>query len=173
MLSSENSETTLPLSDTNCLVMRPVPADSGLAVREISLAEVETLNLRIYGWADKYVFAKSQATLDAVRAASRRRPADVIRPKPFCQVALLEPDPDDVSLAEANVRRGWPAQLPNDRGELRDYVVIPSDEPNPDLWKLTDDLTERRARKRAGVGPNEPCDGRITNRPLHPLDISQ
>lgn len=59
VLSSENSETTLPLSDTHCLVMRPVPAASGLSVREISPAHVETLNLRIYGWADKYVFAKN------------------------------------------------------------------------------------------------------------------
>ena len=171
-VSSENSETTLPLSDTHCLVMRPVPAASGLTMREISKSEVENLNLRMYGWADTYVFAKTQSALDAVRAASRRRPANVIRPRPLCQVALLEPDPADDSLANANLRRGWPAQLRNERGELRDYIVIPIDEPHPDLRKQADELTEHRARKRAGIEPHEPFHGRITNHPVHPLDIS-
>ena len=138
-VSSENSETTMPLSDTHCLVMRPVPAGSGLTTREISASEVEALNLRIYGWGDKYVFAKTQRALDATRAASRRRPANVIRPRPFCQVALLEPDPDDDSLATANLRRGWPPQLRNEQGELCDYIVIPTDKPHPDLRKLADD----------------------------------
>jgi hypothetical protein len=57
----------------------------------------------MYGWADKHVFAKSQTTLDAVRVVS---PADVIRPKPFCDVVLLEFDVGDLSLADANVARG-------------------------------------------------------------------
>jgi hypothetical protein len=93
----------------------------------------------------------------------------VIRPRPFCQVALLEPDPDDNSLAEANLRRGWPAHLRNENGDLRDYIVIPDDKPHAELWKLADELTERRA----GIGPNEPVEGRIINQPLHPLEISE
>jgi Protein of unknown function (DUF4238) len=94
LLSSESTEVTVPLTDMNCLLMRPVPGDCGLAVLEISADEIEILNLRTYGWADKHVFAKTQATLESVRVASRRRPARVIRPRPFCQVALLEPDPE-------------------------------------------------------------------------------
>jgi hypothetical protein len=172
LLSSENSETTVPLSDECCLLMRPVPASSGLTVSEISTDDVETLNLRMYGWAEKYVFAKTQGALAAVRIASRRRPGDVIRPKPFCQVALVQADPNDGSLAEANRRRGWPAQLCNAEGELCDYIVIPTDKPHADLWKLADEMTERRARKRADIGPDEPVEGRIINKPLHPLDIS-
>lgn len=173
LLSSESTEVTVPLTDMNCLLMRPVPGDCGLAVREISADEIEILNLRTYGWADKHVFAKTQATLESVRVASRRRPARVIRPRPFCQVALLEPDPDDSSLAEANLRRGWPAHLRNESGDLRDYIVIPDDKPHAELWKLADELTESRARKRAGIGPNEPVEGRIINQPLHPLGISE
>jgi hypothetical protein len=171
ILSSEKSETTVPLSDTACLVMRPVPMGGGLTVRDASAHEIETINLRMYGWADEYVFAKTQDALVAVRTAARRRPADVIRPKPFTQVALLEPDPDDNSLAEVNRRRGWPPQLLNERGEPRDYVVIPSDTPHPELWKLLDELTIRRARKRAGIGADESFEGRIINKPLHPLDV--
>jgi len=38
--------------------------------------------------------------LVATRLAVRRRPVDVIRPKPFTPVALLEPDPDDRSLID-------------------------------------------------------------------------
>jgi hypothetical protein len=57
-------------------------------------------------------------------------------------------------------------------GELRDYIVIPVDKPYADLWRQADELTERRALKRAGIAPNEPFHGRITNHPVHPLDIS-
>ena len=79
--------------------------------------------------------------------------------------------PDDSSLAEGNRRRRWPAQLPNAKGELCDYIVIPGDRPNAKERALADELTERRARKRAGVGPDEPFEGRIINEPLHPLDL--
>jgi hypothetical protein len=171
ILGSENSETTVPLSDTACLLMRPMPMGCRLTVREASAHEVETINLRTYGWADEYVFGRTQQTLVAVRTAARRRPADVIRPTPFTQVAILEPDPDDNTLADANRRRGWPPQLPNERGELRDYIVIPTDRPHPELLALADELTERRARKGAGVGAGESFKGRIINNPLHPLDL--
>jgi hypothetical protein len=96
----------------------------------------------------------------------------VIRPKPFCEVILIEPDPDDTSLVEDNRRRGWPPRLPNPLGEPRDYVVIPVDRPYPELWKLADDLAERRARKRVGIGEDEPLVGQITNTPMHPLDLA-
>lgn len=173
LLSSAHVEVTVPLSDTDCLLIHPGFADAALDMREVTADRIELINLRTYGWAQKYVFGKSQATLQAVRVAARRHPARVIRPKPFCHLALLECDPDDNSLAEANVRRGWPARLPNDAGELRDYIVIPDDEPHAELWTLADELAERRARKRAGVSSTEPVEGRIVNRLLHPLDISE
>lgn len=125
------------------------------------------LNLRTYGWADEYVFARTQETLVVMRKAARKRAADVVRPKPYSQTILLEPDPDDNSLAEANVHRGWPPYMPNERAEPCDYIVIPNDKPHPELRALADNLTERRARKRAGVRPDEPFEGRIINHPLH------
>jgi hypothetical protein len=162
----------MPLSDDACLLMRPFPTGCGMTVQEVSAQDVETINLRTLGWADEYVFGKKQDALVTVRLAARRRPADVIRPKPFTQVALLEPDPDDTSLIDANRRRGWPPQLPNDRGELRDYIVIPCDTPHPELRAYADELAERRARKRAGVAADEPIEGHLIHNAIHPLDIS-
>jgi hypothetical protein len=125
----------------------------------------EAARVRTYGWADEYVFGRTQDALAAVRTAARRRPADAVRPKPFTQVALFETDPDDDSLAEANRRRGWPPRLRNHSGELRDYVVIACDKPRPELRAFVDDLVERRARKRAGAALDASFEGRlISNR---------
>ena len=173
LFSSESSEMTMPLSDTSCLLIRPVHARAALAVRDITPRELQTLNLRTYGWADKHVFAKTQSALDATRVGAKRSPKHVIRPKPFCEVMLLELDPMDDSLAEANVRRGWPSHLPSADGGLRDYIVIPTDQPHPDLRQLADDLAERRARTRAGIGPDTPINGRIVSRAVHPLEMSE
>lgn len=171
LLSSEQTETTVPLSDNACLLMRPLPMGCRLTVRDASPREVETINLRTFGWAGEHVYGRTQDTLVAVRTATRRRAADVIRPRPFCQVALLELDPGDGSLADANLRRGWPPQLQNPQGELRDYIVIPCDKPHPELRRRADELSELRARKRGGASPNEEIVGRILHKPIHPLDV--
>lgn len=171
ILSSENAETSIPLSDTTCLVMRPLPMGGGLKVRDASAHEVDTINLRTYGWADKYVFGKTQETLVAVRLASRRRPADVIRPKPFSEVALIEADPDDNSLVERNLRkRGYPARL-HDQGRVFDYVVIPSDKPHPELWALVEGVAARRARKHREVRPDK-GEGQSVSVLRQPLDLT-
>ena len=69
------------------------------------------------------------------------------------------------------MRRGWPPQVTNSRGQLRDYIVIPCDEPHPELHALADELAERRARKRAGLAPGERFEGQIIHNPIHPLDL--
>jgi uncharacterized protein DUF4238 len=168
LLSSENSETTFPLSSDACLLLRPEPASASLSIAEIDSRQVEEINLRTYGWAEEYVFGESQAALVAVRTAARQRPADVVCPRPFSQAILIETDPDDDSLARENLRRGWPAQLTNPNGELRDYVVIPVGESEGQRRKMVDELVERRARKRAGVGPNDPLPGRIVGSMIAP-----
>jgi hypothetical protein len=170
LLSSDMTETTIPLSDEACLLMRPQPMGCRLTVRDAAPSEVETINLRTFGWADEYVFGSSQAALVGLRLATRRRPADVVRPKPFAQVIGLEPDPEDSSLARANLQRGFPAQLLNAKGELRDYIIVPCDTPHPELRALADELAERRARKRARVGSDEPMEGRLTHSAVHALD---
>ena len=156
LLSSENSETTFPLSSNACLLLRPDPATARLSVTDIDSKQVEMINLRTYGWAEGYVFGETQAAVVAVRTAARRSPADVVRPRPFSQTVLVEPDPDDDSLARQNLARGWPPQLANSDGEPRDYVVIPIGESEGARRKMVDELVEQRARKRAGVGPGGP-----------------
>lgn len=168
LLSSENSETTFPLSSEACLLLRPGSAGASLSIAEVDALEVEQINLRTYGWAEEYVFGETQAALVAVRTAARRCPGDVIRPLPFTQAILIEPDPDDDSLARDNLHRGWPAQLTNREGEVRDYVVIEVGESEGPQRKRVDELVERRARKRAGVGPDDPLPGRIVNSMVGP-----
>jgi Protein of unknown function (DUF4238) len=169
LLSSESVETTFPLSSDACLLLRPEPVSAGLSVAEIDARQVEKINLRTYGWAEDYVFGETQADLVAVRRAARQRPAEVIRPLPFSQAILIEPDPDDDSLARENLSRGWPGQLPNQNGERRDYVVIPVGESEGPRRQMVDELVERRARKRAGVGPDDPLPGRIVGAAVGPV----
>jgi hypothetical protein len=168
LLSSENSETMFPLSSDACLLLRPEPASAGLSIGEIDSQQVEKINLRTYGWAEEYVFGETQAALVAVRKAARQGPADVVRPRPFCEAILIELDPDDDSLARENLSRGWPAHLSSDNGELRDYVVIPIGEGEGQRRKRVDELVESRARRRAGVGPDDPLPGRIVNSMVGP-----
>jgi hypothetical protein len=170
LLSSSASETLVPLNDTIGLLMRPGSATCGLEVRDVAPTELERLNLRTLGWADKYVFAMRQATLDSLRIAARRRPRDVVPPRPFCEVVLLELDPDDPSLAIENTRRGWPTHLRGRDGGLRDYLVIPTHVPQPELRRRADELAERRGRKRLGP-PAEAATGKLSHRPIHPLDV--
>jgi hypothetical protein len=172
LLSSPASETLVPLNDTTALLMRPGSATCGWEVRDIAATELQQLNLRTLGWADEYVFAKRQATLDSPRAAARRQPRDVIRPRPFCQVILLELDPDDPSLAAENTRRGWPPYLRGHDGEPRDYLVIPTNAPQPELRRRADELAEHRGRKRLGPAA-EAAPGRLSHSPIHPLDVAR
>jgi hypothetical protein len=171
LLSSPVSETLVPFNDTTGLLMQPGTATCRLDVRLVDARELEQLNLRTLGWADEYVFAKRQATLDSLRAAARRRPGDIIRPRPFCEVILLELDPDDKSLAVENTRRGWPPYLRGHNGEPRDYLVVPTNAPQPELRRRADELAERRARERVGPAA-EAAPGMLSNNPIHPLDIA-
>jgi hypothetical protein len=69
-----------------------------------------------------------------------------------------------------NPRQREPApRLSNDKGEPRDYIIIPVDQPHPELWKRENELTERQARKRAGVGSDNVLEVHRTNVPLYPL----
>ncbi|HEX8753029.1 MAG TPA: DUF4238 domain-containing protein [Solirubrobacterales bacterium] len=91
LLSSENSETTFPLSSEVCLRLRRGSASAGLSIAEVDARQVEQINLRTYGWAEDYMFGETQAALVAVRTAARQRPADVVRPLPLTQAIMVEP----------------------------------------------------------------------------------
>lgn len=171
-LSSPRSTTFVPLSDSVGLLLTPGTGRSRLEVAGATPAEVERLNLLTYGWADAHLFAASADALLRVRELAAGAPTEVPRPRPHCQVVLLEPDPDDSSLADENEQRGWPAQLPGSDGRAWDYIVIPMDRPSPKLRQRADDVAERPALKRAGVQSPLHADGRLVHRAVHALDLT-
>lgn len=169
LLSSPNSVTTVPLDKTACLRMRLRPGAGTILSHAATPREIETLNLTVYGWSEKYVFG-TQHALAAVRIAARHHPENIIHPRPFCQVMLLERDLDDDSIAEENRRRGWPDYIPTRNG-LRDYIVIPTDAPHPDLHARVERLTQGRALKIAGLPQDAAAAGRVQTRLIHPADL--
>jgi hypothetical protein len=87
LCSSTVTQTTIPLSDHECLLIRPALHRS-VTERALSPKAVEPLNLRAYGFADRHVFGAT-GDLVAVRSAAKRRPADVIRPRPSVRSLYL------------------------------------------------------------------------------------
>jgi len=170
-LSSPRVEVTVPLSDDACLLLRPEPMGPALHVQAVDDSAVEVLNLRTLGWAGTHVFGATQEALVAVRKAARRNPLRVVRPKPHCIVYCFEVDPDDDSLAARNERLGYPRRLLDADGVEHDYIVIPIDNPHPELHALADETAEQRARAHAGVPDDESIDGRFVQKAAHPLNF--
>ncbi|HLE99707.1 MAG TPA: DUF4238 domain-containing protein [Gaiellaceae bacterium] len=168
ILSSPKAETTIPLSEDACVLLRPL--GHGLEVQDISEPDAQIVNLRTYGWADGYIFGSTQQAVVNVRKAAKAQPKHVVKPRAPCQLTILDPDPDDDSFAQTNVRRGWPARLRYE-GVMHDYVVIPIDRPHPDLHAKVDAAVERRTRKRFGVGEEAALEARMSVNPIHPLDL--
>ena len=119
--SSPSAETMIPLSSDVCLVTKQGNCESGSS--EASAELVDTINLRMYGWADQFIFGHSQALVTDVRRLAKLRPRRVPHPQPPAQVVILEAAPSDTSLADVHRAKGWPPYLIAD-GTLHDYVVI-------------------------------------------------
>lgn len=135
--SSPTAETTVPLSSQACLLLTPGGSWSGRAVRHIGRSQVDTVNLRTYGWSDRHLFGENQALLDHVRRQARATPKRVPRPRPVRNVITLPARPGDDQFAATNRRRGWPEQVPI-KDVQHDYRVLEIDE-NPvdvclDVW---------------------------------------
>jgi Protein of unknown function (DUF4238) len=127
--SSPGAQTTVPLSSQACLLLEPAEPKCGRLMRDLSSVEVDAINLRTYGWADRHLFADSQVVLDRLRRLAKARPGRVPRPRPTRNVIVVQAHPADNRFAQANVRRGWPARVPI-RGAPHDYRVLDADE-NP------------------------------------------
>ena len=100
-----------------------------------------------------------------VHRLAKRRPGDVVRPKPNHTVILIDAEPGDNRLAEEHRKRGWPPQL-SYGGELHDYVVIDRDDnPVERSVQLTSIGKERAIRR---LGSEEIRHGTV---PLNPADL--
>lgn len=152
LASSPNSQTTIPISSQSCLLLVPT-GDADFEVGDLGRREVESINLRTYGWADRYIYGSSQEAVVGVRRAARKQPKQVTRPKPHSGVMLVERDPSDTRLADAHAKRGWPAylQAPDDDGTMRqfDYMVIGEDGDPVEVGVTTTQLAKERAMKDA------------------------
>jgi hypothetical protein len=167
IMSSPEVETTIPVSVDMCLLLRPI--GRGLHIQELSEHHTESVNLRTYGWADRYVFAPSKEAADAVATLAEDNPDVVVRPRPYYHVQFLDADPDDDSFAEENRQRGWTGRVMH-KGELHDYVAIPYGEPDPELQARIDATLEAREQKRQGIRDGSRPAGRIITEIAHPLD---
>lgn len=94
LLSSDASQTALPLSPTTCLLMAPGPPS--LAKAQIDVDDVDELNLRSYAWAVSGVYASAQETLERLRKHARDR-ADrlaTLAPRPPQQFVFEQDEKD-------------------------------------------------------------------------------
>jgi hypothetical protein len=109
------------------------PGDCGLSVATSGRAQVRRLNLMTYGWAERFIFGTTQATVTRVRQQARSHPADVVRRKSNKQVVLVPAEHHDPAVTAEYVRRGWPRGFyfrdEDGRQRLMSYVVIDLDDP--------------------------------------------
>jgi len=153
ILSSESSQTSIPLGLSRCLVL--TPGEPIFQTMDADPVDVMHLNLRTYGWADRHIFGSGQEVVAAVRRAARKHPALVVRPKPFRQVTLLEAEPGDTKLADDHRRRGWPPYLmadgPDGKPRKYDYMVIGEDGTALEVGIETTRLAKARALRDADL----------------------
>jgi hypothetical protein len=63
--SSPTAQTTVPLGPQRCLVLEPGAA--GIGEAHVDAAQVMHVNLRIYGWAERFIYGTTQAVVCQVR----------------------------------------------------------------------------------------------------------
>jgi hypothetical protein len=124
--SSPNAETVIPLCSRAALLL--TPGEPRIGRQELTAREVLGINLRSYGWAERFLFGRSQAVLTAVHRDAKRHPSRVPKPQPPRQVLMVPADPNDSTLADEYAKRGWPERVwaRDEDGEMRlhDYFVV-------------------------------------------------
>lgn len=157
LFSSPQAETTIPLASDACLRLRP--GSGQLTIAEVGRREAEKINLRTYGWAEGYIYGRTQHLLSETRRLARHHPQDVIRRRPHHNVVVLERDPDDESLAEMHRRRGEPPYFPHE-GVPHDYVLVKEGENTAKAIAFTNRKVRERAAKALGLPPGADLPGR-------------
>jgi hypothetical protein len=168
-VSSPNVEVTIPLTEETCLMLHF--DDTAPAVAEADQVDVVRLNLRTYGWARDYVFGETQEDVALVRALAKRRPQDVPRQRPKHQILIFEADSQDTTIADANVRRGWPPYMKTD-GVLHDYFVIGPNDNAATVSVRVARIVQERAARAIGLPPGTRPPGRADTVPVDPFDLT-
>jgi len=160
VLSSPDAETFFPISATHCL--RISPGDPELRTVEAFPSQVLEINLRLYGWADCYIYGGSQKDVCAVRRAlktSKRKYALPHSPARFA--TLLQRDPEDDRLAQSHLARGWPAYLTaldeNGIPEQLDYMVVGENGTAVEIGISSEKLSRNEPARQAATPRESRC----------------
>jgi hypothetical protein len=127
--SSDAAETVIPLGPRAALLVTPGPPT--IARQPVEADEVLQLNLRAYGWSERFVFGRTQKLVTDLHRTAKRRRREVPTPRGPSQVVIAEADPNDPTVGQHNVRRGWPRGIWSDDDEgvprFFDYTVLDTD----------------------------------------------
>lgn len=172
LFSSPRSQSTTTVSSKSCLIV--VPGRPVFQSHTATASEVEEINLRTYGWADRFVFGATPTVLEGLRERAREEPEAVKEPRPFRNVVLIERDPDDDSIAQEHRARGWPPYIrePAEDGTLRvlDYLVAGVDGDPVEVGVRSNRLARERGLKAAGLPPDSDVGG-VDTEVIHPAAL--
>lgn len=160
-LSSPDAQTFVPISSNYCLVL--TSGGPTLEIVDATKSRVDEINLRIYGWADRFIYGKSQSIVSRVRRLLKTPKCKHAESSPEARfVTLIPQDPADDRLARAHMDRGWPPYLmAEENGSLVpfDYLVTGEDGSAVEVAFDANSLLEERERRRLGLGPDDPLEG--------------
>jgi hypothetical protein len=166
VLGSRDARLLMPMAREHCLQIGPEGySRAGITAAELDWRDVLLVNLGVYGWAQRHIFAESQHAAEELRKAAKRSPRAISRPQPFRQHVLIERDPHDDSLAKAHRKVGR-APYVNHRGETFDYVILRDDKSLPREALRALALSKVRASRRIGT-----TDLRSRSEILSPHDV--
>jgi hypothetical protein len=152
------------------------PGEPILLTEAVSRKMVTEINLRIYGWAERFIYGGSQEAVAAVRRALKTaKPGLVVEPQPARMATLIQRNPGDDRLAKAHQARGWPPYLRgvDDHGmpEVFDYMVIGENGTAVEVGLTAEELLAERERKRGGYDSGESPPGGVRIKAIHPTAI--
>jgi hypothetical protein len=166
VLGSQDARLLMPLSRECCLQIGPIGSPTTAVISSaLTSNETRLVNLAVYGWAGRHIFADGQKTATDVRRASKRAAYMAIRPRPYTQYVLIERDPDDDALARAHRKVGRVPYIEHD-GEEHDYVILRDDDDLPRDALRALGLSKMRAERRTGT-----TNLRSGSQVLSPLEI--
>jgi hypothetical protein len=166
VLGSHDARLLMPMAREHCLQIGPDGyAPAGITTAKFDWRDVLLVNLGVYGWAQRHIFAESQHAAEQMRKAAKRSPRAVSRPQPFRQNVLIERDPHDDTLAKEHRKVGRAPYI-NHLGETFDYVILRDDKSLAREALRALALSKGRAIRRTGT-----TDLRSGSEILSPLDI--
>lgn len=166
VLGSREAQLLMPMAREHCLQIGPEGyAPAGITAAELDCRDIVLVNLGVYGWAQRHIFAESQHAAEELRKAAKKSPRAISRPQTFRQHVLIERDPHDDSLAKAHRKVGRPPYISH-RGETFDYVILRDDKSLPREALRALALSKARASRRTGT-----TDLRSGSEILSPLEV--